>query len=690
MDIPQRNHNKRREFRANFIIRENIYYLMKYSGFSKLVTFAIFVLLILGTSIGTRNIYADVNLADVSNLNLSLHSPISVYSDQDLLELGFPGNGTQNSPIIIENLVIVSESGSSLLINNVSLNFIVRNCYLEAFHTALGLTEIISNYVEIYNNTIVDTLYGISARDCVQINISSNLINSCKDGVYARNITDLKVRNNTVIDFESYGITIFDCYNITVEENVCETTDSSLFLAGISIYDNNCTTLVRNNCTNCDYYIGLDVYVTDFTYNITDNIVNSNKLGFYFNASNIDVDIAKYGQFLLQYCDNVTIKNQYISNVNIGIEILECNNISIVENYFYEINMFDCYILLSTNVNFSSNICEEGSTGVFVRLNENCTINSNVFLEIDKGISFSDTMSTTVIDNSFTNSSFSFDLLSQDAFSELIFHNNTINNKPFGFFKDETNLIISNSDFSQILLSNCSNVEITNQTLSYVWNTIYITDCAEINVHDSNFNKNHDVLLFLRSSLIEIKNCEFNYNSVPIILIDSYVIEISQNNFFNNENTAIIGFFSSSLQIRLNLIHNSSTGICFFATDYGTITFNTIQYCRDYGIELLYDSAYNKIYSNNFIENYLTHSGSQAYDEGYHNDWYDGVNYKGNYWSNWNPLENYYRIDGSAESKDIYPNSMLMGEYSSALLYSIFLPIVLIIINRRKKKKNRR
>ncbi|MHA1816794.1 MAG: NosD domain-containing protein, partial [Candidatus Heimdallarchaeaceae archaeon] len=382
--------------------------------------------------------------------------------------------------------------------------------------------------------------------------------------------------------------------------------------------------------------------------------------------------------------------NQYISNVNIGIEILECNNISIVENYFYEINMFDCYILLSTNVNFSSNICEEGSTGVFVRLNENCTINSNVFLEIDKGISFSDTMSTTVIDNSFTNSSFSFDLLSQDAFSELIFHNNTINNKPFGFFKDETNLIISNSDFSQILLSNCSNVEITNQTLSYVWNTIYITDCAEINVHDSNFNKNHDVLLFLRSSLIEIKNCEFNYNSVPIILIDSYVIEISQNNFFNNENTAIIGFFSSSLQIRLNLIHNSSTGICFFATDYGTITFNTIQYCRDYGIELLYDSAYNKIYSNNFIENYLTHSGSQAYDEGYHNDWYDGVNYKGNYWSNWNPLENYYRIDGSAESKDIYPNSMLMGEYSSALLYSIFLPIVLIIINRRKKKKNRR
>ncbi len=661
---------------------------MKYYRFSKLFPFTVIILLIFGISLGTRDIYAGINLDDSSKLNYSLHSPISAYSDQDLLDLGFPGNGTLNNPVVIEDLMIISESGSSLLINNVSLNFIVRNCYIEASHTALRLNEITADNVEIYNNTLVDAHYGINSGDCVQLNISSNIINSCKDGLYLYNIIDLKIWNNTVIDIGDRGIRIFNCFNITVVENICETTDSSLFLNGIDVSNNNYTTLVGNNCTYCDFYIYLKPYRTDVTYTIEDNFVNSKKLGFLYNISNIYVDTPEYGQFFLQYCDNVTLRNQYFSDVNLGIKILECNNILVEENYFYKINLFDCYIALSTNVNFTSNICEEGSTGVYVRLNENCTISSNVFMDIDEGICFSDTMSTIVIDNSFTNSSFSFEILSQIAFSELTFYNNTINNKSFGFFIDKTNLLISNSDYSQILFSNCSNVEILDQSLSYVCDAIFIADCSDFNIHDSNFYNNDRALNFLRSSSIEIRNCEFIDNHGPIRLFDSSEIDIIQNNFFNNEYSAILGFFSTSLQIRLNLIHNSSTGIYFFATSYGTITFNTIQYCRDYGIELLYGSSYNKIYSNNFIDNYLTHSGSQAYDEGFNNVWYDGVNYQGNYWSNWDPFSsNYYLIDGSAGSRDNYPNRFSIGEYSASLCFLMIIPNLCLCLYFKRKKK---
>ncbi|MBY9001787.1 MAG: right-handed parallel beta-helix repeat-containing protein [Candidatus Heimdallarchaeota archaeon] len=632
----------------------------------------------------------EIKLLNPDQTFLVTYDPIYVNSNQNLLDVGFSGNGTLANPIIIEDLQIVNNFGSCLTINHVSLNFIIRNCYLETSSRAIDLDEIAAEIVQIYNNSINLSNCGIDILNCSKVNISLNTFIACQTAIKVSASSQLSIILNFVKEFKQVGIEIYDCFNVSILNNTCIADDEANFSEGIRLLNTSTVTLKGNNCSKCGYNLGIQAFETNYNFTIENNFVNSKFLGFFYEMENLSITVPVYGQLILQYCNNVTISNQTITNTEIGMDILECNQLIISNNIFKNNRYESCVISLSTNVNFTSNTCENSSIGLMLRLNEDCKIKSNKFINIEEGIYFSSNSKTTIFDNVFTNSSLSFALTQQYDFSENSLYNNTVNNRIFGFFKDERDIFISDSIYEQLFLINCSNVDIQNLFFSDVYKALHTINCTDINILDSNFNNNHYAVFLVQSSMIEVSNCVFMDNRNAIFLMDCTNLEISRNDYFNNKGIAIYCIFSSTIDIKHNLIHNSSSGIVLFGSYYAIITFNTIQYCNNYCIKLLYSSSYNKIFSNNFIFNNLDHSGSQAYDEGYYNVWHDALNYQGNYWSNWQPIDgNYYQIDGSAGSRDNYPNNTLIGEYSSEIWFLIITPNLLLWLYFKRRRRTK-
>ncbi|MFW9976134.1 MAG: hypothetical protein ACFFDQ_12760, partial [Candidatus Thorarchaeota archaeon] len=65
------------------------------------------------------------------------HGPIFITSNQDFIDQGWPGNGSESNPYMIEGLNITSPQ-ICIEIRNVDVHFTVKDCYLQP--TALNYT----------------------------------------------------------------------------------------------------------------------------------------------------------------------------------------------------------------------------------------------------------------------------------------------------------------------------------------------------------------------------------------------------------------------------------------------------------------------------------------------------------------------------------------------------------------------
>ena len=126
-------------------------------------------------------------------------SPIYILSDTDFILYGFSGNGSTNSPFLIQNLEIITEDDFGILIANTTLNFRISDCIVSA--------NIMSIYL--YNNS----------------------------GVFS------SITNNHCSNSNIYGMHILLCPNITISNNTCANTE-----AGIGVFFSNYSKITSNIC----------------------------------------------------------------------------------------------------------------------------------------------------------------------------------------------------------------------------------------------------------------------------------------------------------------------------------------------------------------------------------------------------------------------------------------------------------
>ena len=166
-------------------------------------------------------------------------------------------------------------------------------------------------------------------------------------------------------------------------------------------------------------------------------------------------------------------------------------------------------------------------------------------------------------------------------------------------------------------------------------------------------------------------------------------VTIQKNICEYNSERGISIYISNNILVVNNTCRNnddilSGYGIHIVQSSRAKIIENRLLDNSFYGVRLY--SSSNCIIHNNIFINNSGGSGSQGFDDGTGNIWYDSDNNKGNYWDNWIGTGT-YSIDGSAGAVDSYPlaePTIFEFQYSLLPIITIGLIVTTLFISRKK------
>lgn len=334
-----------------------------------------------------------------------------------------------------------------------------------------------------------------------------------------------------------------------------------------------------------------------------------------------------------------TIKNLVVSKKWIAITIVSSSNCSVIESQIYD----NCHGVeirglydkeYPGNCSIFNNTLFDNHVGVMLTYVRHCLVDSNDILgdihlqetveckvsnNIIEGsqtgdwyyyLSFFDVIDTLVVNNTMIDSGLEFNYLHRPS---LQLYNNTVNDKPIGYFTNLTDSIICPSDYGQVFLIDCINVTVRDGTIHNTAESVSFYSC--------------------RNCVIE--NCTVYSSGFGATLCWSDHCSVILSDFHDNKHWGIDIVESSNTIVAGNILYeNKGIGIFVPPTD----SFNNSFY-------------YNVICSNG---DGSTISDGNAWEDGHNNVWDDGVSL-GNFWDDYGGIGDYH-IPGDALSVDRYPS----------------------------------
>jgi parallel beta-helix repeat protein len=319
---------------------------------------------------------------------------IWINSEDDYEKYGIPGSGTAEDPYIIENMTILTSSSSAIDIEYSSDYVVIRNNILSSSYRAISIYSLNSSYIKIVNNTCIGSRsipngYCIdlfTRKKCLGTRIiSDNTIINYREGIYVTNSPNSIIQNN-ILNNVQIGIEISHSEKTAILNNKISFKDSDFY----DVYD-----AIRVTSANCrienNSLIGSGLYLSNSVLTnviVEDNKVNGKKLAFFKNMNNINLtDSDIYGQIFLVNCNNITLRNQNLSNVNYALNLFNCNNsrisnIGLNNNLNRAFQMFYC-----TNVNVTNCVLKNNLEGAYVYESDLIDFYHNLFYYNNYGIS---------------------------------------------------------------------------------------------------------------------------------------------------------------------------------------------------------------------------------------------------------------------------------------------------------------
>jgi parallel beta-helix repeat protein len=284
--------------------------------------------------------------------------------------------------------------------------------------------------------------------------------------------------------------------------------------------------------------------------NITNNIILYNSEGIYLDLSsnnNLTGNIISNnleGIEVWGSSSNIILNNNISSNLGHGIRFRKSSNNTIIDN----------------------NISKNGETG-----------------DVGVGIYLSSSSNITIINNNFINDGV---FISGDQLSHFNTHtipdNNMVNGKPLYYYKDSSGINIDGIPVGQLILANCTDIEVQNLQINKTEVGIEVAYSTNISITNNNISWNRALGIYLyQSSKSTIRN-----NNVSSIRRSGISLEWSSNNSITNNN-----------------VKSCSTGIFLdYSSNDNTITSNTVLSMVYEGI-IADDASNHNIISNNIVTN---------------------------------------------------------------------------------------
>jgi parallel beta-helix repeat protein len=448
------------------------------------------------------------------------------------------------------------------------------------------------------------------------------------------------------------------------------------------------------NVTNSSFSFGRTCIEIQSNYNkIFDNII-------YYGGEGIYLSSSSFNEIY-----NNSLSSGYPFSMFLGIGIYSHtspnNNISMNNFTYYNRGI---NLLLSPYTNISENRLSNNNNGIFVSISSFSNISNNYFSNNEWGLYLDNTGENVIKSNNFTNDGIFIESGQLRYWNTHYIENNSINGKPIYYFKNESSILVS-SDAGQIILANCSYINISGFNISNVVVSVILGFSDHINISNNSLHTNNWYGIFLkRSFFTNIDNNKIYYNKYHGIYLGSDISlplfnNISNNIIFSND---LYGIYIKSYNNSIfnNIIYNNTIGISFYGSmatnnfiynnsihdqQYGIYSdwagpnfiYRNSIFNHQYGISL--DSSDRVLIYNNNLEN----NTNNAIDDRWRNFWNYSYPIGGNYWDIYTGSDNYkgpnQNIPGSdgigdtpyvidADSQDNYP---LMKTYEPLENYTI-------------------
>ena len=183
--------------------------------------------------------------------------------------------------------------------------------------------------ITIENITIKQFDEGIHIFKSKKLIISRNsIMNNWACGIFLEKSPNSVISENNIANNEYYGIYLKYSSNSIVSENNIASSTTGIYLHKSS-----------NNNIYGNLFVGCGLVVLDSYGNtVVENYVNERPLAYLEDESDITIDYPA-GQIILVNCNNITIKNQNITNTTMGIGLQNTINAkimrsNIVNNYY--------------------------------------------------------------------------------------------------------------------------------------------------------------------------------------------------------------------------------------------------------------------------------------------------------------------------------------------------------------------
>jgi parallel beta-helix repeat protein len=272
----------------------------------------------------------------------------------------------------------------------------------------------------------------------------------------------------------------------------------------------------------------------------------------------------------------------------------------------------------------------------------------------------------TILNNTFQNAGIFLNGAELSHFNSHMIINNTVNGKPLYYHKDLNDIDINNTPVGQLILVNCTQIDIEDLIINNTSMGIEVAFCENVSIENCTIvNTMNGISIFYSSGSVVLgNNVTDNWAGIDI----------------RNSNNNIIEYN--------NFTWNWVCGVYVWRSEKNTIINNNIKDNLDRGV-WLDQSMGNYIYHNYIINNII-----QALDNENNNHWDNGYPSGGNYWSDYvgvdnfkGPLQNIvgkddigdtnYSID--SDSRDNYPLMVIQSDSFVYLEYGwnlISLPII--------------
>ncbi len=268
-------------------------------------------------------------------IQLIPHSPFTITSDLDFETYGFPGNGLQNNPYIIENYEIISSAVKGISISDTTKFFVIRNCYVDVLTSGIYLSNVAKGTSTITNNTCTNNVVGIELRSSSSDIINNTCTLNTEYGIQVDSSPSL-VKNNTCFSNGAYGIYLWNSSDSLIVENTCNNNN----MRGIYLQDNQNSTISDNICY---YNTQWGIYLVHSHHNtLTKNLCNFNyDKGMYFwGSDNCNITDSSfeanggYGIDLDSNSDsNIVCNNNFLDNIVSASQARDDGS----NNYWYNI-----------------------------------------------------------------------------------------------------------------------------------------------------------------------------------------------------------------------------------------------------------------------------------------------------------------------------------------------------------------